>query len=468
MALDTRGSERVGAFRWICRNCGATQRLIAGVCPHCTGTDRAMEIQVHRAGKTFYPYTTTLLNIPNKKLEALLNRDPAVWAPLVAAKFLHLPELEGIRLLDLARTILTQESSGGASVSANDLAGVTEKFQSGELDAAGMVQELDRLRSQADRRKGLIDSGAILTSIVQQSGIDADVWISCGYALMESLLPAETASTASIASFAPCSRERVLARDMGIADTELVNDFPIITATYGYSRSEYGPNNAHLNPFPGTQSSGGKYPIFADKVQADAIRIKLDPEIVLKWIESCGWPASLPTAADESLATVGYFVRLAADADLLATIGDDVPELRMVFGLLHTVSHLAVRQAALLCGLERTSLSEYVLPCSLEVFLYSNHREGRTIGALTALYEQALTQWLTAIIEARDCVYDPVCRDHGGACHACVHLAETSCRFFNLNLSRSLLFGGNDPVLGGIARGYFDFARACNIGASGS
>ena len=465
MALDTRGSERVGSFRWVCRNCGSIQQISAGVCPHCTGNDRGMEIQVHRAGKTFYPYTTTLLNIPDKELEALLNRDASMWAPLVAAKFLRLPEVSDVRLLDLARTFLTQESGRGSSVPAEELAQVTERFHAGKIDVAEMVQELEILRSRAEHRSGLVDPAALMTSIAERSGIESNVWISSGYPLMESLLPVETASTTSITSCSADFPERLLARDMGILDIELVSDFPIVTATYGFSRSDYGPNNAHLNPFPGTQGSGNKYPVFVDRVQADAIRIRLNPQIVLEWMEACGRTAALPTGTDNNLARIGYFVRLASGADFLSTMRDDVAELRMVFGLLHTLSHLAVRQAALLCGLERTSLSEYVLPCSLEFFLYSNHREGRTIGALTALFEQTLCQWLMAIIEARDCVYDPVCREHGSACHACAHLAETSCRFFNLNLSRSFLFGGNDQILDRIVKGYFDFARERNTGA---
>jgi len=465
MALDTRGSERVGSFRWICRNCGATKRINAGVCPHCSGNDRGMEIQVHRAGKTFYPYTTTLLNIPDGQLEALLNRDESIWAPLIAAKFLRLSELKDIRLLDLARTILTQESSGGASVPTEELARVTERFKSGELSAEEMVQELTHLRRQANQRNDLVDTAQLMTSIVERTGVESSVWVTSGYTLMESLLPKETASTVSISSFAPSSKpELELARSMGIADIELVSDFPIITATYGFSRSEYGPNKAHLNPFPSTQASRGKYPIFTDKVQADAIRVKFDHRIVLEWMESCGYRANLPRGSDDNLVRIGHFVELGTDTNLLATIGSEQAELRLVFGLLHTLSHLAIRQAALLCGLERTSLSEYVLPCSLEFFLYSNHREGRTIGALTALFEQSLLAWLTEIIETRDCVYDPICRDHGSSCHACIHLAETSCRFFNLNLSRSFLFGGNDKVLGTIANGFLDFARSPQIG----
>jgi len=464
MALDTRGSERVSSFRWICRNCGATQRINAGVCPHCSGNDRGMEIQVHRAGKTFYAYTTTLLNIPDRKLEALLTRDEFLWAPLIAAKFLQLPEVKDIRLIDLAKTILRQESSGGASVPTEDLARLTERFQSGELSAEEMVQELTRLRHQADQRNDLVDTTHLMTSIVERTGVQASVWVTSGYTLMESLLPKETASTVSMSSFSPGKPELELARSMGIADIELVSDFPIITATYGFSRSEYGPNNAHLNPFPSTQASGGKYPIFTDKVQADAIRVKLDHRIVLEWMESCGCPANLPRGSDDNLVRIGHFVELGTGTNILATIGSEQAELRLVFGLLHTLSHLAIRQAALLCGLERTSLSEYVLPCSLEFFLYSNHREGRTIGALTALFEQSLQSWLAEIMETRDCVYDPVCRNHGSACHACAHLAETSCRFFNLNLSRSFLFGGNDKVLGTIANGFLDFARRQRMG----
>jgi hypothetical protein len=131
----------------------------------------------------------------------------------------------------------------------------------------------------------------------------------------------------------------------------------------------------------------------------------------------------------------------------------------MVFGLLHTLSHLAVKRAALLCGLDGTSLSEYLLPRSLTFAVYCNHRFGATIGALSALFEQSMDEWLGAIRDTRRCVYDPVCIGVGGVCHACVHLPETSCKFFNGNLGRSFLFGGRDSVLGEIRQGFLDVGR---------
>ena len=96
------------------------------------------------------------------------------------------------------------------------------------------------------------------------------------------------------------------------------------------------------------------------------------------------------------------------------------------------------------------------MPPTLGTAVFCSHRFGATIGALTALFEDAAYQWLGMIADASRCVYDPVCRDSTGSCHACVHLAETSCRFFNLNLSRAFLFGGPDSQLGRVDVGYMD------------
>lgn len=184
--------------------------------------------------------------------------------------------------------------------------------------------------------------------------------------------------------------------------------------------------------------------------------LSLNPNRVIAWLERNGCQPVIPVGSDQTLARRSYFVQLFSNVPLRERLRTDRREARMVFGLLHTLSHLSVRQAALLCGLDRTSLSEHLLPRALTFALYCNHRFGATIGALTALFEQSLAEWLNAVKDTRRCVYDPVCRDRSGNCHACTHLAETSCRFFNLNLSRAFLFGGHDSELGDIPAGYFD------------
>jgi hypothetical protein len=243
---------------------------------------------------------------------------------------------------------------------------------------------------------------------------------------------------------------------MGLAQLDLATDFPMIVATYGYTRGETTPNQCRLNPFPPERDHGGKLPIYVDEVQADALLISLNPERVHTWLQRNGYQPAIPNGSDPNLARRAYFIQLFEDVPLRETLQGDSPEARMVFGLLHTLSHLCVRQAALLCGLDRTSLSEYLLPRTLTFAIYCNHRFGATIGALTALFEQSLAEWLNAVRNSRRCVYDPVCRERESSCHACTHLAETSCRFFNLNLGRSFLFGGQDRLLDKNLIGYLD------------
>jgi hypothetical protein len=243
---------------------------------------------------------------------------------------------------------------------------------------------------------------------------------------------------------------------MGISRLVLVSDYPIITATYGFSRAEYRPNQCRLNPFPAHPDHRGRFPIFVDQVQADALLLSLNPDRVLPWLEQNGCQPNIPPGLDHNLARRSYFIQLLSHTPFRETLHIDHREERMVFGLLHTFSHLSIRQATLFCGLERTSLSEYLLPTTLTFALYCNHRFGATIGALTALFEQSLYEWLLSIRDTRRCVYDPVCCERTSNCHACTHLAETSCRFFNLNLCRAFLFGGCDSEIGEIQIGYFD------------
>jgi hypothetical protein len=197
-------------------------------------------------------------------------------------------------------------------------------------------------------------------------------------------------------------------------------------------------------------------PIFTDVVEADAILLRFDHERICQWLSSIGYPPIYPNSDTEGLKYRSYFLPLFDQTKLRETLKSDDPQTRLVFGALHTLSHIAIRQAALLCGLDRNSLSEYILPRSLTVCIYCNHRFGATIGALVSLFEQSLEEWLESILSADHCPYDPVCSNHIGACHACSHLAETSCRYFNLNLGRQFLFGGKDQELGSLSHGVFE------------
>jgi hypothetical protein len=367
--------------------------------------------------------------------------------------WLDFPEVRGRRLSEWG-ALSTSTTSQPEGPTADELDELLTQQASGQLSPEGFVKEMKQLRES--RRAALNSQTPMSEILVQRTGLALGVWERAGQEMLETVMPFDTASPRDLSVDHRGSIADVLAKELGLSRLSLVSDYPILTSTFGYSRSEYRPRLCRLNPFPPDRDLGGKYPIFVDQVQADALLLSLDTGRVLRWLAASGVPVAAPPGTDQGAAERAYFVQLLHDAPLHSTLDAPHAAQRMVFALLHTLSHIAVRQAGILCGLEGTSLSEYLLPKSLTVALYCNHRFGATIGALTALYEQSLAEWLSAIKSARECVYDPVCRERESSCHACTHLAETSCRHFNLNLSRALLFGGHDAVLGRIAVGYFD------------
>lgn len=459
MALDTRGSERFSEFQWVCRSCAATSPVFGGRCRACNwpGVDPAaknMAIEVHRAGRTFYPHYTVLLNQPGRELNAFLNVPH--WQAIAAGAFLGMPEIRGRRLTEFVADARSDASTATFTLTQDERSRLRSQGLSEDTIAQfeRMQAELQVTRSQ---ERDVDSPAAVSDALVARSGVEWAAWERAGQEFLEAMMPVENGAVTRLVGGGAGTvdmKGRDAAKRIGLAEVTLATDFPMTTATYGYSRGDYRPDTCRLNPFPADADHGGRFPIFVDVVQADAVLLRLDHASVLHWLALNGVNVILPDGNDPDLCARGYFVRLFDGVALTQTVQGR--ETRLVFGLLHTLSHLALRRAALLCGLESTSLSEYVLPKTLTCALYSNHRFGATIGALSALFEQSLSEWLSEIRHHRMCVYDPVCIERGGACHACSHLAETSCRFFNLNLGRPFLFGGRDEVAGAVPVGFID------------
>ena len=466
--LIIRKTERVADFRWICKNCTHLSKLFGGVCSSCNWTAmtgqtdrnlRQMIIETHRAGPVYYPHHVHLLNKPGPEMNNFLNMDN--WQLWAAASFLELPEARGQNLLDLPKHQL-QKTEISLELSEDQIAQLrTDGHDDDKIE--DVRQMLASLRNTKTDQEPEQISKSIVQPLIEQSGIAEKIWHEAGQEMLEAILPAQSGQTQELFSLQhPSSNQQTaseIAQNIGIDRLTLTTDFPVTLATFAFSRTSYEPTECRLNPFPPNNDFDGKYPIFVDVVQADAVIIRLDANRVWKWLEVNGFAPSFqgnPTNPD--IAKRAYYVNLFNEVSLGLKLTSEEPERRMVFGLLHTMSHLFIRRASLLCGLERTSLAEYVLPRALTFALYCSHRQGATIGALASLFEQSLAEWLKQICnDPRRCVYDPICSsEHSGNCHACTHLSETSCRFFNMNLGRCFLFGGMDQELERELIGYFD------------
>ena len=139
------------------------------------------------------------------------------------------------------------------------------------------------------------------------------------------------------------------------------------------------------------------------------------------------------------------------------------------FLLLHTLSHLLIRQLCFECGYSSSSLAERIYcdesMAGILIYTASSDSEG-AMGGLVREGEpnRFYSSFKLALYRAEWCSNDPICREmpHQGvrglnkaACHACALLAETSCDHGNALLDRTVLFGAPDVP------GFFeDFMRS--------
>jgi hypothetical protein len=126
---------------------------------------------------------------------------------------------------------------------------------------------------------------------------------------------------------------------------------------------------------------------------------------------------------------------------------DDIwecPVRRLVYGLLHSVSHCAMKALGRTAGLEDTSVSEYMFTPLLCAIVYST--SNTNLGGVRTTAIESPLEFLDTLQEAATrCLYDPDCLQHTGACHGCLHVPEIGCRVFNHGLSRAFLLGGHAP-----------------------
>ena len=231
-----------------------------------------------------------------------------------------------------------------------------------------------------------------------------------------------------------------------VSQITLAKKLRIVCALRGFARLE--PNHEFLMS-PSLGASSNWLP--ATEIYGEGIFLALDADALE------AWEKRIP---DRVLAAM-------RNARKRATLGF-LPEATDRFVLLHTLSHLLIRQLCFECGYSSSSLSERIYSDEEEgmagLLIYTASADSE--GALGGLVREGMPDRLygtlkTALFRANWCSSDPICSElqqqgiqglNKSACHACALVAETSCDYANSLLDRSVLVGEKD------ARkvGYFD------------
>jgi hypothetical protein len=224
--------------------------------------------------------------------------------------------------------------------------------------------------------------------------------------------------------------------EAGLQAVELLDDFPVLNAAYGYTRGGKAAGESTLRWF---KTSTGAPRIHGQLSKTEALLFRLDPLRVAHWLSSRGHSFATPGsgARDARLKILKHCVIPPAGTDpALASGGAEV------LRLIHSYSHRVMRRISGFAGIDRDSLSEYLVPEHLAFAIYATARGDFVLGGLQALFEHDLAEALDEVAAGEHrCPLDPGCTAHGGACVACLHVGEPSCRLFNQFLDRRMLFG---------------------------
>lgn len=180
--------------------------------------------------------------------------------------------------------------------------------------------------------------------------------------------------------------------------------------------------------------------------RGEGVFLQLQEPLVARWEAAASDHPRIAVLADA-------YTRWAANRD--QPVDPHFPIARYL--LLHTLSHLLIRQVSLECGYSSASLQERLYvgdprqrTAGILLSTAASDSEG-TLGGLVALGEaRHLGRLLElALADAARCSSDPLCAEHlpqapgdtlhAAACHACLFASETTCEANNRWLDRAVL-----------------------------
>jgi hypothetical protein len=412
VAVRLPGTATARELRFFCPDCQATlsQGFPFQAC-ECGGG--GMSITVHRAAVVFSPRFAVVVNPP----------DPAVAARLRSGG-------GGARALEW---VLDGMTTDDPLAGRQTLAGLMDGFRQLNLSEE-TVQDL----AQQAVERGEVDAGngGAVTNLpdgIREKAYDEAMSlasaVSGGRMRVADMVEGTTPPLRTLYEGAYGDAVRAACLD----GVDLLANFPVATLAFGYTRGDMNPGAARLVPF----RERGRLRAYGSLSRTEALLFRLDPLAVHRHLVAAGH--NITAATDPRSARIALLKEMEIPwptQEQYQRLGGDI------LTLVHSYAHRTIRRLAAFAGIERDGLAEYLLPHHLAFVVYAASRGQFVLGGLQAVFETSLNRFLDDFVSGESrCPLDPGCRSGGGACMACLHLGEPSCRWFNRFLDRSHLFG---------------------------
>jgi len=231
--------------------------------------------------------------------------------------------------------------------------------------------------------------------------------------------------------------------DIGIIGATYLKDVPLINLAYGFERGEFDQKKT-LKPFPRDGfDKENKIPIYLTQMNTEGLLLEFDRKRIIDFLVEKSIIEEGPDLGKEK----EWFIKNVNPSLITPFSGvEDESVTKYVFNLIHTISHVLMKQIPNQCGIGIDQIGEILFPSIPAILIFSRESGEFRLGALKDLFEHKIYPWVDISFKASrpgSCVYDPVCFYGSGACHSCLYLNEISCAHFNQGLSRHMLFSGS-------------------------
>ncbi|MBD3215246.1 MAG: hypothetical protein GF311_21745 [Candidatus Lokiarchaeota archaeon] len=161
--------------------------------------------------------------------------------------------------------------------------------------------------------------------------------------------------------------------------------------------------------------------------QTEGIILTINKKRICEWLVGCQIISNVPQQIEE---IDNFFAKMKENPEIYQATKT----------LIHTFSHLLMRNSSVYTGLDLQSYGEKIFPTSAAIFLFTT--SSINIGGLQFIFENEIFNWFENIkFDVKECTLDPNCITEKGACFSCMYVPEFVCGYFNKSLDRDAFIG---------------------------
>ena len=384
---ETKYMTRLGSgFDFVCSKCGKKAALPRS-CPECGGT---IDIKPALDSSHYLPFTLSLIDLLDRRKDSFLETEKDLRGErVVIGQYLGLVEqsvyasiIKDGHISDQSELELELEKEAALlrkqGIDENIIFMVLEAKRNGDSSnevyaAIDKVASLISLRSSEDWKnlaEEILEYDELVNARIRLSVEDAEA---DARLVHEGVGPDYSAAISNA----------------GMGFVQMCSGVPIITAAYGYTRKKRFGEGVKLHGFPREME---KRNIYASKLETEGVIFAPDRKKVISWLLDNNFitEMDLPTDFSEVKLKAWFLDRIRSslissfsaieETDAISSIT------KHVYTLLHSISHALIKEVSEICGLDKSSLSEYILPSIPAVFIYCSNSQGYNMGALYSAF----------------------------------------------------------------------------------